>query len=73
MRLAAGESFSIPIRKLASGSPGAVHYLYWTEPGEYTLTVLLRAAVETDAPGGRREVVTTSRPIKILVEAQRLP
>ncbi len=67
IRLAPGGAFSIPIRQLAYGPLGTVHYLYWTEPGEYTLTVLLRAAVETDTHTERRTVVVLSGPIKILV------
>ncbi len=48
-----GDSYVLQIRKLAERSPGAVHYLYWTEPGEYTLTVRLRV-MAADPLAGRR-------------------
>ena len=66
-RIAPGATYYLTIHQLAYGGRGAVHYLYWTSPGEYTLTVTLRAWVEADARAGGREVVTTSGPLKIHV------
>jgi hypothetical protein len=39
--LAPGQTYHLPITRLASGPAGAPRYAYWTKPGEYTLTARL--------------------------------
>jgi hypothetical protein len=61
----------IEIRRLVSGGEAA-RYLYWTEPGDYTLTVRLRLPVrpETGAAvvGPVRTVTLSSPPLPLRVE-----
>jgi hypothetical protein len=80
--LAPGRSAEVPVNRLASRSGGEVRYLYWTEPGVYTLTVRVRAAVSAATRGGRptsgyTPVWLSSRPVTIEVTAKpkgpRLP
>ena len=66
-----GQPYAVPIRELAEGSPGAVHYLYWTEPGEYTLTVRLRVVTAGDPTAGVRVLTWTAGPMRLRVEARR--
>jgi hypothetical protein len=79
--LAPGQRFTLPIRRLIYGSRGAIRFAYWTEPGEYTLTVRYRVAI-SPAPRGARPaevpgsmsrrfgyVIVDSQPIKIAVVA----
>jgi hypothetical protein len=51
--VAPGQSFKLPIRRLVYGSRQAIRRAYWTEPGDYTLTVRYRVAV-CPAPRGAR-------------------
>ncbi|HVS38596.1 MAG TPA: zf-HC2 domain-containing protein [Gemmataceae bacterium] len=67
VRIAPGGTDHLEIHQLAYGGRGDVHYLYWTKPGEYTLTITLRAWVRPDPPGEAREIVVTSSPIKVPV------
>jgi hypothetical protein len=72
-----GEKFSLPITTLRGYDPafknkgGADRFLYWTEPGEYTLTASLKTRVGLD-PNGKNQpaepVTLTSRPITLKVE-----
>ena len=71
VRLGPGDTFPLPIRELAYGSPGAVRYLYWTEPGEYTLTVTLRVRVGADPLAGARDVRATAGPFRVRVAPER--
>ena len=67
VHLAPGETYRVSIRRLAYGSRGAVRYLYWTAPGEYKLTITLRAPMEADPLAGTREFAATTGPIKVRV------
>jgi hypothetical protein len=67
VRIAAGGAYPVPVRRLVYGSRGAVRYLYWTAPGEYTVTITLRVPLDTDPLAGTREVVTSSGPIRVRV------
>jgi anti-sigma factor RsiW len=69
VRLAPGEIWRVPVRRLAYGTRGAVRYLYWTAPGDYKLTITLRVPVEADPLAGAREVVMTTGPIEVRVGA----
>ncbi len=73
--LAAGKTHSIPITSLHYGFRGLAKAAYWTEPGDYTLTVGYRTAI-SPAPKGSKEAekgfgfaVTTSDPVKLKIEA----
>jgi hypothetical protein len=68
--LAPGDAFPLPIRRLIEGARGAVRYQYWTEPGDYTLTVRLRAPVESDPVLGPRMQTFVGKPIPLRVEAR---
>lgn len=76
VRLEPGESCVVPIIELAYRDRGVVHHLYWTEPGEYTLTVQFRTGVRPPPPGapplkeGFGLVTLSSAPITIRVEAK---
>ena len=45
-RLSPGVMFRRPIDRLIAGRPGAIEYIYLTEPGEYTVKVVLRLTVD---------------------------
>jgi Putative zinc-finger len=59
LRLAPGERRWLRIERLIAVSGKRVEYVYLTEPGEYTLTIRLRAVVN------RVPVILTSGPIRI--------
>jgi hypothetical protein len=63
LRLMPGERRTLRVERLVEGSRQHVEYVYLTEPGEYTLTIRLRAVV------GREPVWLMSAPIHILVIA----
>jgi len=72
-----GEVYPIPVKELGSGFRGVSRCSYWTEPGEYTLTAVLRTGVRP-APRGSEEgddgfglVTLTSAPLRIKVERDR--
>jgi hypothetical protein len=78
IRLGPGQSQPLPIR-LIEGSRGRVQYFYWTEPGEYTLTIRLRVPASDQTPNGPQPslplkdldcVTYVSRPIRISVTPQ---
>jgi hypothetical protein len=67
--LAPGQAQTVPVDRLVSVQNGEVRYLYWTEPGLYTLTVRVRAPVA--GPGGNAGFLTlTSAPRKIEVRGE---
>ncbi len=68
LTLKPGERRALPVTRLAAGARGRVNYLYWTEPGEYTLTARLRTAVST-GPEGAAPVTLSSPPVAVRVEA----
>jgi hypothetical protein len=49
-----GKEFTLPVSRLADVAGDDGHYLYWTRPGEYTLTVRGRLAVAPAPPGSPR-------------------
>jgi hypothetical protein len=79
--VAPGQRCAVPIRRLVDGSRGALRYTYWTEPGDYTLTLRYRVAVrpapraappaDVQGPSTGRfgYVIVHSRPIRIHVTA----
>lgn len=73
VRLAPGRTAWLPIERLVFGSRGSIQYAYWTEPGEYALSIRYRAAVATAAgnDAAARLVMVQSAPIRIQVLAAR--
>jgi hypothetical protein len=79
IRLEPGRSQPLPIRMI-EGNRRQVQYLYWTEAGEYTLTVRLRVPASDHAPSGPQPIVPVkdldcvtyvSRPVRIKVLEKR--
>jgi hypothetical protein len=68
IRLAPGESHSVPIPRLIDGSLGRLRSLFWTEPGVYTLTVHYRVLVSLDGLKSFRTV--SSGPIRIELQSR---
>jgi hypothetical protein len=67
--LAPGQVETVPVPRLVSVQNGEVRYLYWTEPGQYTLTVRVRAPVA--GPGENSGFLTlASAPLKIEVRGE---
>jgi hypothetical protein len=67
--LAPGQAQTVSVSQLVSVQSGEVRYLYWTEPGLYTLTVRVRAPVA--GAGGEPAFLTlTSAPLKIEVRGE---
>ncbi len=70
LALPAGQTRTLPIRRLTSVTPRGISYFYWTEPGEYELTIHLRAEAMLGRVGTRQRpaiVTLTSQPMKIVV------
>ncbi len=77
MTLEAGKTYSIPVTSLQYGFRGHSQSAYWTEPGEYTLTVGFKTAI-SPAPKGSKEAEkgfgfasVNSEQVKIKVEAAK--
>jgi hypothetical protein len=67
--LGPGQAQTVPVERLVSVQNGEVRYLYWTEPGLYTLTVRVRAPLA--GPGeGAGFLTLTSAPLKIEVRGE---
>jgi hypothetical protein len=62
-----GDSIEIPVKKLMDGHRGAGRLLYWTEPGEYTLS----ATYTLSDAKGRKGPVLQSEPVKITVAGKK--
>jgi RNA polymerase sigma factor (sigma-70 family) len=77
LRLAPGKSQPLAITRLTTGFPGRRECLVWTEPGNYTLTACVDAAVNpaprggSDAGDGFGRIVFRSGPITLTV-AERI-
>ncbi|QJX00806.1 hypothetical protein [Frigoriglobus tundricola] len=61
--LAPGKSYEIPVKTFADGRRGLSRLLFWTGPGEYTLSAKYTLA---DKDGGKAAELT-SEPVKITV------
>ncbi|MBM4068609.1 MAG: hypothetical protein FJ271_06640 [Planctomycetes bacterium] len=70
VRLAPGKSAVLPIERLVYGSRNHIQYAYWTEPGEYTLSIRYRAEIAA-RDARERTVWVQSEPIRILVQTAR--
>jgi hypothetical protein len=71
VQLAPGATHLEQVTRLVSGSDKEVRYLYWTEPGTYTLTVQLRTLVCWGGPPDEhcsRQTIT-GPPLSLAVEA----
>lgn len=64
--LAPGKSHEIPVKQLSDGRMGVSRWVYWTEPGEYTVAATYQLA---DATGGKGALLK-SEPVKIAVEGK---
>lgn len=67
VRLGPGETLRLPIRRLIYGSRGSVRYAYWTEPGEYTLSIRLRLPTGNGVLARVQEVAATTSPVAVRV------
>jgi hypothetical protein len=74
--VAAGKSFSLPVKSLANGFRNLTAASYWLEAGDYTLTASYKTALSpapkgsTDAGDGFGTVTLTSSPLKLKVQAK---
>jgi hypothetical protein len=66
VRLAAGKSHRIPLKRLEHGFRGYGERCYWTEPGEYSLT----ASYGTRAAEGKA-IDLTAAPVKLRVARKK--
>jgi hypothetical protein len=62
--LPAGETRDLRVVRLSEVLAGKVQYVYWTEPGRYTLSVRLEVRVE----GRAAPLTATTRPIPVRVK-----
>jgi hypothetical protein len=67
LRVPAGGTRNLPVVRLSENLTGQRRYVYWTEPGRYTLAVTLEAPVAGQATPLR----VTTPPVAIRVEAAR--
>lgn len=63
VKLEPGKSHDIPIKMLMDGFRAASRSVYWTEPGEYTLS----ATYQLSGDDGAKGPLLTSKPIKLKV------
>jgi hypothetical protein len=74
--LAPGKSASIPLKSLTGGFRNASEYTYWTEQGEYTLTVKFKTGISPAPEGlkpdesGFAQVTIPSDSVKVKVEGK---
>jgi len=72
--LAPGKTLSIPVKSLTYGFRGNAQQVYWTEPGEYTLTATFQTGINPAPdglkanPDGFAPVGIVSEPVKVTVE-----
>lgn len=68
-KIAPGETFKIDIEKLAFGMRGISRYAYWTQPGQYTLTVRYQGAMAKPdgQPGQTRRTMAVTPPIQLRI------
>ena len=80
IRLTPGQTLPLPVRHLIDGSREQVEYVYWTEPGDYTLTIRLRVPTSEEALNGTQPglpvkdldcATYVSRPVRIKVIEKR--
>jgi hypothetical protein len=67
VKLAPGKSHEIPLTTLKDGFRGVSRNLYWTEPGEYTLSATYQLS---DDQGGKGKLIK-SEPVKLKVEEKK--
>jgi len=77
MTLEPGKKTTIKISSLTYGFRGASQMAYWTEPGEYTLTVKFHTSIKPAPKGtkagqdGFARTIVASEPIKVTVEEKK--
>ena len=64
--LAPGKTHDIPVKALSDG-PKLSRWIYWSEPGEYTIA----ATYQLSGPKGEKDDALTSEPVKIKVELKK--
>jgi hypothetical protein len=67
IKLDAGKIYEIPVKALSDGFRGASRWLYWTEPGEYTIGATYQLAT---IDGGKGTLLK-AEPIKVKVEEKK--
>jgi hypothetical protein len=67
IKLEAGKTHEIAIRALSDGFRGASRWIYWTEPGEYTIGATYQLAT---IQGGKGTLLK-AEPIKVKVEEKK--
>lgn len=64
LTLAAGKSYEIPVKQLSDGFRGASRDLYWTAPGDYTLSATFQLVTKD----GEKASLLKSDAVKLTVE-----
>lgn len=70
VRLAPGQATSLPIEQLVLGKRESIQYAYWTEPGEYVLSIRYRAVVALNGADAR-QIAQENATVKIQVAAAK--
>lgn len=65
--IAPGKSYNLQVKQLSDGFRGASRWIYWTEPGEYTISATYQLATND---GGKGPLLK-SEPVKIKVEDRK--
>lgn len=65
--LEAGKSHEITVKALSDGFRGASRWIYWTEPGEYTIGATYQLATSDGGKGA----LLKAEPIKVKVEEKK--
>jgi hypothetical protein len=67
VKIDAGMSHEIPVKALSDGFRGATRWLYWTDPGEYTIGATYQLATRDGVKG----TILKAEPIKVKVEEKK--
>ena len=67
LKLEAGKTYEIPVKALSDGFRGSSRWIYWTEPGDYTISATFQLA---GAEGGKGPLLK-SEPIKVKVAEKK--
>jgi hypothetical protein len=67
VRLDAGKTREIAVKALSDSSRGASRWIYWTEPGEYTIGATYQLATNDGGKGA----LLKAKPIKVKVAEKK--
>lgn len=67
IKLEPGKTYEIPVKALSDGFRGASRWIYWTEPGEYTIG----ATYQLGTADGGKGTLLKAEPIKVKVEEKK--